>query len=159
MNGVFQKVQFDTLRYTTTKKSVTDGLIWWKANFSVGLPMTVYSNDSAFFTLTDRMFTPDIIDAKKDFIIPAGDSVKYLASFEDVAANGRSVRMEGPVVTPAGSFTNCIYFEKNARNYRKDQVYFKEGVGVLKYIQEKAAPGDRTIKLQQVSTLVSMHIE
>lgn len=91
--------------------------------------------------------------------MPAGDSVRYLTSFEDVAANGRSVRMEAPVSTPAGTFSNCIFFEKNARNYRKDQVYFKEGIGVLRYIQEKAAPGDRTIKLQQVSTLVSMHIE
>jgi hypothetical protein len=152
-------VQYDTLRFTSTKKSVTDGLVWWTANKFVGLPTTIYSNDSAFFTLSDRMFAPDIVDAKKDFILPAGDSVKYLASFEDVAASGRSVRLHEPYYTPAATFSNCIYFEKNARNFRKDQVYFKEGIGVLKYIQEKAAPGDKNIKLQQVSTLVYMHIE
>jgi len=158
-NGVFLKVQFDTLRYTSNKKSLTDGLIWWESNISVGLPVTMYANDSAFFTLTDRLFAPDIKDAKKDFNIPAGDSAKYLTNFEDIAANGRSVKMQTAVTTPLGSFKDCIYFEKNARYYRKDQVFFKPGLGVVKYIQEKAQPGGMIIKLQQISTLIAVHIE
>jgi hypothetical protein len=157
--GNLIRVQYDTLRYTSTRKSTDDGLIWWNASLFVGLPSLVYSNDSAFFTLSDRMFAPDIVDAKRDFIIPSGDSVKYLANFEDVAASGRSLRLHTTVTTRAGSFSDCIYFEKNARYFRKDQVFFKEGIGVLKYIQEKTVPGERELKLQQVSTLVYMHIE
>lgn len=158
-NGVFLRVEFDTLRYASTRKSLSDGLVWWNADKFVGIPATVYSNESAFFTLADRLFIPNVVDAKKDFIIPETDSAKYLTSFDDIAANGLSLRLSEPVSTPAGDFSGCIYFEKNARFFRKDQVYFKQGVGVLKYIQEKSAPGDRTIKLQQVSTLVSFHIE
>lgn len=158
-NGVFQRVQFDTLRYRLNKKSLSDGLIWWESNLFVGLPQTLYANDSAFFTISDRLFAPDVKDAKKDYSIPAGDSLKYLTSFEDAAANGRSVKLQTAVTTAFGSFKDCIYFEKNARNYRKDQVYYKPGLGVIKYIQEKAQPGNMVIKLQQISTLVAVHIE
>ena len=52
-----------------------------------------------------------------------------------------------------------VFTEKNARNYRKNQVILKPGLGVLKYIQEKAPIGQRVIKLQQVLTLVAFHIE
>lgn len=158
-NGVFLKVQFDTLRFTSTQKTMTDGLVWWESNMVVGLPELLYTNDSAIFTMADRMFTPDVKDAKKDYSIPAGDSLKYLTSFEDAAANGRTLKLKTAVVSPAGTFDNCLYFEKNARNFRRDQVYFKPGIGVIKYIQEKAPMGSPIIKLQQVSTLVSMHLE
>ncbi len=71
----------------------------------------------------------------------------------------RSLKIQTALKTPAGSFNDCIYFEKNAHNYRKDQVILKPGLGVLKYIQEKAPVGQRVIKLQQVLTLVAFHIE
>jgi hypothetical protein len=158
-NGFFLRVQYDTLRYISTKKSLEDGLIWWESNISVGLPELLYANDSAFFTLTERLFNPEVKDAKKDFSVPSGDSLRYLTSFEDAAANGRSVKLQAAVITSAGSFSNCIYFEKNARNYRRDQVYFKPGLGVVRYIQEKAQPGSPVVKLQQISTLVAIHIE
>lgn len=158
-DGVFAKVQFDTLRYLTTKKSLADGLVWWEGNISVGLPDILYANDSTFFELADRLFTPDIKDVKKEFGLFSGDSLKYLTSFEDAAAMGRSLKLETPLETTGGTFDDCLYFEKNARNYRKDQVYFKPGIGVIKYIMEKAPIGQRVIKLQQVSTLVAFHIE
>ena len=158
-NGVFTKVQSDTLRYLVNKKSLSDGLVWWEGNISVGLPDILFANDSSFFGLTDRLFNPDIIDVKKEFGLFPGDSLRYLTSFEDAAAQGRSLKFESPLVTSAGIFNDCFYFEKNARNYRRDQVYFKPGIGVVKYIYEKAPIGTRAIKLQQVSTLVSFHIE
>ncbi len=158
-DAVFTKVQFDTLRYLTTKKSLPDGLVWWEGNISVGLPDILFANDSSFFELADRLFTPDIKDVKKEFGLFPGDSLRYLTSFEDAAALGRSLRFETPLETSAGTFDDCFYFEKNARNYRKDQVFFKPGIGVIKYIMEKAPIGQRVIKLQQVSTLVSFHIE
>ena len=158
-DGVFTKVQLDTLRFLTNKKSLPDGLIWWEGNISIGLPDILYANDSSFFGLTVRLFAPDISDVKKEFGLFPGDSLKYLTSFEDAAAMGRSLKIETPLNTSAGTFDNCFYFEKNARNYRKDQVYFKPGIGVIKYIQEKAPIGQRVIKLQQVSTLIKYHIE
>lgn len=158
-NGVLLRVQFDTLRFTTTRRSAPDGLIWWEPSLSVGLPSIIYTNDSAFFTLADRLFAPGMMDARKEYAIPAGDSARYLTSFEDIAAFGRSIRLSEPVESPAGSFTDCIYFEKNARFFRRDQLFFKPGIGIIKYIQEKAPAGSPTIKLQQVSTLVAVHIE
>ena len=158
-DGIFVRVQLDTLRYTSTMKSLTDGLVWWESNVNVGLPERLYTNDSAFFKLEQRMFIQDIMDSKKDFSLFPGDSIRYLASFEDAAAQGRSLKLKTGIKTPAGYYDDCLYFEKNARNYRKDQVYFKPGIGVLKYIQEKAPVGQRVIKLQQISTLIAYHIE
>ena len=158
-NGTFLRVQFDTLRYSSNKKSLTDGIIWWESNFSVGLPETLFANESTFFTLDDRLFTQGIKDAKKDYFIPVTDTIRYLTSFEDIAASGLSIRLKTVFKTPAGSFSDCVYFEKNTRSYRKDQVFFKPGLGVVKYIQEKAQPGNTLLKLQQISTLVAMHIE
>lgn len=158
-DGVFQNVQLDTLRYTTTYKSLSDGLVWWQSNMEIGLPETLYANDSALFSITDRLFVPDVKDAKKEYGLFPGDSLRYLANFEDAAAQGRSLKVSGNFKTPAGNFNDYLYFEKNARFYRKDQVYFEPGIGVLKYIQEKAPMGTRLLKLQQVSTLVAYHIE
>jgi hypothetical protein len=158
-DGVFSQVKFDTLRFTDTYRSLSDGLVWWQTNISIGLPDLLYANDSAFFKMEDRLFMPGVIDAKKDYSLFEGDSVHYLASFEDAAAQGRSLKLTSPVASPAGTFDDCIYFEKNARNYRMDQVYFKPGVGVLKYIQQKAPMGTREIKLQQISTLVKFYFD
>lgn len=158
-NGVLVKVGYDTLRYTNTYKSLTDGLVWWQGNLSVGLPEILYANDSSIFEINNRLFAPGIKNAEKEYGLFPGDSIKYLSSFEDAAAFGRSLKMDNAIKTSAGVFTDCLYFEKNARNYRKDQVYFKPGIGVLKYVQEKAPMGTFTIKLQQVSTLVAFYIE
>lgn len=159
LDGSFVRVQYDTLRYTDTYKSLPDGLIWWESKTEVGLPSRIYVNDSAFIKLEERFFTPNILDAKKDFSLFPGDSIRYLTNFTDAAAMGRSLRITTPLTSPAGTFNECIYFEKYARDFRKDQVYFKPGLGVIKYIQEKAPLGSRVIKLQQVSTLIKFHIE
>lgn len=158
-DGVFVRVQFDTLRYTTTYKSLSDDLVWWQSNISVGLPDRLYANDSAFYSIQDRMFIVGMMDARKDFSLFPGDSLRYLANFDDIAAFGRSLKLSTTIKSPAGSFSDCLYFEKNARSYRKDQVFFKPGIGVIKYIHEMAPMGSPFIKLQQISTLVSYHIE
>lgn len=158
-NGIFMRVQLDTLRFTRTYLSVSDRLVWWESDTYVGLPQRLYCNDSAIFYTQQRQYSPDLVDAKKDYSLFPGDSLRYLANFEDMAASGRSLKISGVVGTPAGSFNDCIYFEKHARNFRKDQVYFKPGVGVLKYIQEKAPMGTRELKLQHIMTLVAFHIE
>lgn len=158
-DGIFQRVQFDTLRFTSNLKTLPDNLVWWNSNISIGLPEILFANDSAFFGLEDRLYTPNTKEVKKGFGLFQGDSIRYLTSFEDAAAIGRSLKLETDVYTPAGNFNDCLYFEKNARNYRRDQVYFKQGLGVIKYVQEKARMGERTLLLQQVSTLISYHLE
>jgi hypothetical protein len=158
-DGVFVRVQFDTLRYNNNIKSLADGITWWAGNVFVGLPQLLYSNDSSFFGLQPKLHNPDFKDAKRDYFLFPGDSVRYLAAFDDIAAAGRSLKMSGSFSTPAGNFEGYIYFEKNARNYRKDQVFLKPGIGVLKYVQEKAPFGQRVIKLQNIMTLVDFHIE
>ncbi len=157
-DGIFVRAQYDTLRFTNSWKSLSDGLVWWEGNISVGLPDRLYANDSSLFKLENRMFNSEVVDAKKEFGLFPGDSIRYLTSFEDAAAIGRLLKISTSLITPAGIFDGCIYFEKNARNYRRDQLYFKPGVGVLKYIQEKAPMGTREIKLQQISTLVRYSI-
>jgi len=159
-DGVLQTVRFDTLRFNGNKRTLADDLVWWESSLYVGLPMRIYSNDSTFFGLQERFFTPNIMDVKKEYGLFPGDSIKYLTSFDDAAATGRSLKMHTEALkTPAGDFEDYYYFEKLARNYRKDQVFFKPGIGVMKYVQEKAPMGTRTLKLQQVSTLVSYHLE
>ncbi|MBI5372283.1 MAG: hypothetical protein HZA79_09710 [Sphingobacteriales bacterium] len=158
-NGVFQKVQYDTLRFTSTLKSLSDGLVWWESNIAVGLPERLYTNDSTLFKMENRMFASGIIDAKKEYGLFAGDSLRYLSGFEDAAAIARSLKTNSVLSTPAGDFSGYLYFEKNARNYRKDQVFFQPGIGVIRYVREMASMGNPFIKLQQVSTLVSYHLE
>ncbi len=158
-NGVFTKIQLDTLRFNTTVKTTTDGLTWWKANTDVGLPSALYSTDSAVFALTQRAFSPQFTDAKKDYGMFEGDSIRYFSSFVDVAAQCRSLKSTTSMTTPAGTFADYIYTEKNARYYQRDQVYFAPGVGVIKFIREKAQPGTYQVKLREIATLVSYHIE
>ena len=125
----------------------------------IGLPETLFANDSAFFALEDRLYAPGIVEAKKAYSLFEGDSIRYITSFEDAAAIGRSLKIESDITTPAGTYNNYLYFEKNARNYRRDQVFFKPGIGVLKYKREKAKMGVPIIKTEQILTLVSYHIE
>lgn len=158
-DGVFVKVQLDTLRFTAKWKSLTDGLTWWESKSYKGIPQVLYANDSTFFEMGDALFNPDIKYVRKDYSLFAGDSIRYLANFEDAAAMGRSLKLKTDFKTATGTYSDCIYFEKNARDYRKDQVYFKPGLGIIKYIQEKAPVGQRVIKLQQISTLIAFHLE
>jgi len=158
-DGVFKQVQYDTLRFTSTYHSLNDGLIWWESSLNIGLPEKMYASDSAIFKMEDRMFTSGVIDVKKEYGLFEGDSLRYLTAFEDAAAIGRSLKIATTLSTPAGEFTNYLFVEKNARNFRKDQVYFMPGVGVIKYRHEKAAMGSPVVKLQQVSTLVGYHLE
>jgi hypothetical protein len=158
-DGVFTKTQLDTLRFTINYKSLSDGLTWWESNINIGLPSTLYANDSAFYDLANRMFTPDIKDVRKDYLVCAGDSLKYLSAFEDMVAIAKSIHYREIIITPAGSFDDNLYFEKSAPRVRKDQVYFKPGIGVLKYTVTQAPPGSTTMKLSQVSTLIKYHLE
>jgi hypothetical protein len=152
-------VQTDTLRFTQSVRTVTDGLTWWKPNISIGLPDHMYVNDSAFFKLETRMFNQDFMDVRSEFAVCTGDSARYLTNFEDAAATGRTVKLKEAVVVNGNSYTDCLYFDKNARSYRRDQLYIKPGVGVVRYIQEKAPMGSPFVKLTQVSTLIKYHLE
>ena|GEM_PF-765484 len=158
-DGVFVKTQYDTLRFTESYRSVTDGLTWWTCPISIGLPTRLYVNDSAIFKLEDRVFNSEMIDAKREYTLFEGDSLRYLTSFDDAAAAGRALKLSNAVSVPAGSYSDCMYFEKNARSYRLDQVYFKPGIGVLRYVQQKVPMGGRDLKLQQVSTLVKFYFK
>lgn len=160
VNGVFNRVQMDTLRMVKSYQSTPDNLIWWKISpIEIGLPDMLYASDSAIFQASYRMFSTDpILDAKKEYGLFTGDSTRYLTSFEDYAAMGRSVKCSYPIVTRAGSFEDCILFEKKAPGFRLDQVYLKPGIGVVRYSWQEAV-GSPTFKTRQISTLVSVHFE
>lgn len=158
-NGVFSKTQLDTLNFAIQKKSLGDGLVWWQSSIEIGLPELLYANDSSFFALSSRIFDNKIKDVRKEFGVFSGDSIRYQTSFEDVAAIGKSLKLKAAISTMAGTFSECLYFEKNARNYRKDQIIVKPGVGVIRYVQEMVPPGERYLKLQKISTLVKFHFE
>lgn len=158
-DGIFVKVQLDTLRYSKNLKSLSDGLVWWEAKLNVGLPVMLYANDSSFYRLEETSFIQGKMNSRKEFGLITADSSKYLTSFEDMAAQGKTLKLSYSLKSMAGDFNDCLYFEKNSRNYRKDQVFFKPGVGVVRYVKEMAPFGSSIIKLQQVSNLVSYHIE
>ncbi|MBC7947298.1 MAG: hypothetical protein H7Y42_05425 [Chitinophagaceae bacterium] len=159
-NGAFDRVQFDTLRITNSFRTLTDSLVWWETKGVVGLPVLMYANDSAIFQLSNRYFTSECIkDVKKSYSLFPGDSIKYLSSFDDNAAMGRSIRISGELVSPAGHFNDCILFEKNAPRFRNEKVYFKPGIGVVKYSNSEAAMGSQTVLVRKISTLLAYHIE
>lgn len=155
--GVFSHVVLDTLRFSRQVKTIQDGLVWWKPNREIGLPELMYANDSSFFSLTERNFSPGTWDSKKDFGLFAGDSIRFQASFSDIAATGRGLHMYTPIETDMGKLSDYFYFEKLARNYRRDQVWIKPGIGVIRYTTEQANAGyPRVVTLRKVSTLVEV---
>lgn len=158
-NGVFLKVQYDTLRFKKAFQTTGDKLIWWEPSAEVGLPRLLFSNETGVYQLEPRFFADCIWDASKEYILPEGESARYLTHFDDNAAFGRSVKLTQPLKTPAGSFSHCVLFEKNAIFYRKDQVYFKPGIGVVKYRLEKAQMGSPIVLLQKISTLVKFSLD
>ena len=158
--GVFTSVKYDTLRFIQTYQSLPDSIIWWRANIEIGLPTLMYANDSALFLAEYRMFTQDpIIDAKQEYSLFEGDSIKYYTSFEDIGAIGRSVKLDAVVKTAAGNFSDCILFEKKSPRYRTDQVFFKPGLGVVRYVTEQATMGSPEMKLAKISTLVNFRVD
>jgi hypothetical protein len=161
-DGVFVRVQYDTLRFTKTYQSHPDDLIWWeKNNVEIGLPDMLYANDSSIFLPQYRLFSPEpVMDVKKEYGLFEGDSLRYLTSFEDNAAQGRSVKLTQTISTPAGNFSDCILFEKKAPFSRTDQVIYKAGLGVVKYRSERAGYyGPPVLKVQQVSTLIKVILQ
>ncbi len=159
IDGIFSSIKLDTLRFKSYI-SLPDSLIWWEPDMELGLPSLLYANDSGIFTTAFRFFSPDCIrDVKKEYSLFEGASTQYLTSFDDNAAMGRSEKLVSPTVCPAGSFAECILFEKHAPFYRKDVMIFKPGVGVVKYQTEKAPMGSPMMKMDKISTLISYHIE
>lgn len=157
-NGSFVSTKYDTLRFVKTYQTQPDGLIWWEANKYVGLPTKCYANDSSIFGLDFRLFTSNtILDSRKEIYMFGQDSLRYLTSFGDEAAIGRALHTD--LQTNVANFTNCLFFEKYARMYRRDQVYVQPGLGVVKYIHEEAPQGSLEIQIQQISTLVSFNIQ
>lgn len=159
LDGSFVRVQYDTLRFTKTYQSNPDKLTWWETNIEIGLPDLLFANDSSIFAAEYRFMPDPVREVKKDFGLFSGDSIQYLTSFEDNAAMGKSVKLQASIPTPAGSFTDCILFEKKAPFYRLDRVYFKPGLGVVKYISEQAPAGSPFMELKQISTLVSYRLD
>jgi hypothetical protein len=159
-NSVFEKIQYDTLRYTNMYQSLTDSIVWWESNIEIGLPRLLFANDSSVFGLSNRFFSAECIkDVKKEYSLFPGDSLKYLASFGDNAAQGRSVKLNNELATSAGVFSDCILFEKTAPHFRKEQVFFKPGTGVIKYTNSEAEMGSPLVKLKRIATLVEVHIQ
>jgi hypothetical protein len=158
-DGNFVSVKMDTLRYSKTYRSKSDGLTWWKSTKDIGLPSMLYANDSAFFAAIPLSFAPEMTNAAKSYGLFAGDSVRYLTSFDDIRAAGRSIKVNEPIKVPAGSFSNYLLFEKNANFFGSDQLIYKPGIGVLQYTQMRVPLGDWENKKQKVSTLIAYHLE
>jgi hypothetical protein len=157
-NGNLVATKIDTLRFLKTYQTQPDGLIWWEAGKNVGLPTKCFANDSSIFSLEPRLFTSfAIFDARKEIYQFTQDSLKYLTSFGDEAAIGRALHCN--YYSASGNFSDCLFFEKYAKFYRRDQVYLEPGIGVLKYFHEEAPAGSIELKLQQISTLVAFHIQ
>ena len=157
--GVFARVKTDTLQFSTTWQTQADGLIWWQPTKNVGLPELCFSNDSAIISLQVRLFSsPRVMDARKEIFISAIDSIRFLSSFVDEAAIATE-KMNKTISTSLGHFTDCIFLEKFSPGYRKDQVYLKPGVGVVKYYYMEADGTTPGIPLQRISTLVKYIFE
>ena len=157
-NGTLIATKYDTLQFVKTYQTQPDGLIWWEANKFVGLPEKCYANDSGIFSLEFRLFTSNtILDSRKEIYLFSQDSLRYLTSFGDEAAIGKALHTSCQAENR--TFANCLFFEKYAPMYRRDQVWLQPGLGVVKFIHEEAPQGNLTIQMQQISTLVSFNIQ
>ncbi len=159
-NGIFINRKSDTLRYTKTLQS-PDNLIWWETNKDVGLPLQMYSSNSAVYSLQRGVFIPDSLYSKREFYDIEKDSVIYLSGFSDIVAFGKIARRSGVMKTPLGNFYNYIFYEKYSPYYRRDRVYFVPGIGVIKYTNEyyKAPGSPDNFKAKKISTLVGYFAE
>lgn len=158
-NGIFDRVQTDTLRFNRNYLSLADSLIWWQPNLEAGYPELLYTNDSTLFKMEGRFFNTGMEDVRPEFMLFSGDSTRYISSFSDMAAICRSLKVQESVSTPAGIFEGCIFVDKLAPYFRHDQLILKPGVGIVRYTQEKTEMGSRKLLLQQTSTLIGFHIE
>lgn len=154
-NGQFTSSRLDTLQFEKTYQT-NDRIVWWQADKFIGLPEKTYTTEQTVYSLEEQIFAnPCAQVAQSEFTIPLQDS-SYISRFGDEAAIGKSSKLTTPVQTPLGSFADCILFEKHAPGYRRDKVYIKPGLGVVKFIHALAPPSGFIITNRQVSTLVSV---
>ena len=67
---------------------------WWEKQYFCGHSGNIlYSMILLYLPIEAEFFTPVFKDVKKDFSLFSGDSVSYLASFEDDAI-GRSLKIQ-----------------------------------------------------------------
>jgi hypothetical protein len=158
-NGIFTHTELDTLKFFKTWQTQPDGLIWWQADKAVGLPDVCYANDSTIFGLEQRVFaSPAVFDAKKQIWLSSQDSTRFLTSFIDEAAIGTE-KMNKEISSPVGKFSDCIFLEKYAPGYRKEQTYLKPGIGVIKFIHMETPIGSSSMEMQRISTLIKFYID
>lgn len=151
-SGSFSSLQNDTLQFSPQYRTADD-LVWWAGDKYIGLPGLLYANDSSLFSLDKQLFVvPEVMAARREYHFYPEDSVRYLTSFSDMGAVGKAIRQQSPVTTPAGSFSGCILYEKNAPGYRRERIWFMPGIGVVRFTQELAGSNGQ-LKLRRISVL------
>lgn len=157
-NGIYTHSIRDTLRYTVTRR-LQDGIAWWSTD-SVGnlkvwalYPRFVYSTDSVLYFISERRTGAPFFKAI------TSDTLIEGCQYSDHSQICESVKNPNPVVVPAGTFTNCMKFNKTwVLGYYEIETHFKPGIGVLKtrYFTDRFTFPFRMIR---TSTLEAYHIE
>ncbi len=156
--GNFVNRKVDTLQFSKTFQTQKDGIVWWQPDKFIGLPEKCMTTGKDLYSLQPRFFGGNlcVLDAAIEYSIPASDSIGYLAHFADEAAIGKAVKMKASLDLPFGKLDQCILFEKHAPGYRRDKVYIKPGVGVVKFIHALSSTVNGNIVIRQISTLMSV---
>ncbi len=155
----FQYSQLDTVRFTVNSIT-TDSVIWWsqssQTNFAY--PKYLYSTDSTTYVLAGAWG----YNAVKWFYTIPGETANEDCHSTDVSSICIAKKHNIPVIVPAGSFTNCMYYEKLGfyGNLANTAIWFKAGVGVLRSeVYLGSTWGVLTGSLLRTSTLVKYFIE
>jgi hypothetical protein len=155
----FQYAKIDTVRFDVT--SITsDSTIWWSQSTptSVMYPRYLYSMDSTTYVLAGAWG----YNATKWFYSIPLDSTNEDCRSTDVSSFCIAKKMTSPVIVPAGSFTNCMYYEKLGfhGNGINSAIWFKPGIGGLRSVTYLGSTwGILTGQLLRTSTLIGYFIE
>ncbi len=149
--GVFINTLIDTLRFIETRQS-PDGIIWWHPNiFGIVLPF-MYSTDTLVYTLGNNWGGKPAV---KWFYPIQSDSAIDGSNYTDIVGVSKAYKINSTVTVPAGSFSDCILYQKLVTFPSVLETIFKPGIGVLRFKQYDHA----TSKLYKISTLLTYHLE
>ena len=136
-SGQFQNSFLDTVRFTKTFRT-PDGIIWWSTDGPqsvvslAGYPKYNYSTDSIVYGTT--IYHVGMAGCKWFYSIGNSSLQSENISYSDLSSPCYAQRITTSVQVPAGSFSDCTFFNKKLVYGTGIELstWFKPGVGVLR---------------------------
>jgi hypothetical protein len=130
ITGQFTQIKIDTLRFIKAHMS-PDSITWWSTNNTFkGFLQYSYSTDSVLYTLGTNWGGKPVV---KWFHYMNTDSTSENCNYTDHPTICEAKKLYQAVIVPAGKFNNCLLFTKKWILPELLNIYFKPGIGVLRF--------------------------